>query len=85
MFAYSSRMDKPISTKLGNLTPWNKEEISERSKFQETVSISSPGEGGSCSSELRTTANGAKTISLFRRRDYKNKGHNPKVCLRSEP
>jgi hypothetical protein len=53
MFAYSSRMDKPICTKHGMLILWDQEEILERLKLRKSVLSSSPGEGGSCTSETK--------------------------------
>jgi hypothetical protein len=53
MFDFCSRTDTPICTKLGMLILRNEKEISERSKLQFIVLSSSPGEGGSGSSETK--------------------------------
>jgi hypothetical protein len=65
MFAYSSRTDKPICTKLCMLIPWDEEEILEGSKLRKSVLSSSPGEGGSCSSETKHDRRTAPRPELF--------------------
>jgi hypothetical protein len=53
MFAYSSRTDVPICTKLCMLIPRIQEENTEGSKLQKSVLSSSLGDGGSSSSETK--------------------------------
>jgi hypothetical protein len=78
MFAYSSRTDKPPCTKLRMLIPWDKEEILERSIFQKNFLSSSPGKGGSCSSETKHDRITAARPKLFVSREYyRNEGYNP--------
>jgi hypothetical protein len=65
MFTYSSRIDKPIFTKLGMLIPCNQEDISERSKLLKIVLSASPGEGSFCSSETKHDKRKAPRPKLF--------------------
>jgi hypothetical protein len=53
MFAYSSRRNSPICSKLGMLRRmfWNTENVLEESKFRETMMGSSPDKNGFCMSE----------------------------------
>jgi hypothetical protein len=64
LFAYSSRTDVPICTKLGILIPWNHEE-NIGLKLRKSVLSSSPGEGGSCSSETKRGRRTAPRPKLF--------------------
>jgi hypothetical protein len=65
MLAYSLRRDKPICTRLGMLIPCDWEENIEESKLRENILGSSPGEGGSCSSEIKHDRRTAPRQSLF--------------------
>jgi hypothetical protein len=51
LFAYISRTDGPICTKLSMLIPWDQKENIAGSKLRRIVLSSIPGEGVSCSSE----------------------------------
>jgi hypothetical protein len=83
LFAYSSKMDIPICTKLGMLIPWDQEENIGESKLRKSVLSSIPGEGGSCSSETKHDKRAAPRPKFFisNRRLYK-KGHNPEKLFR---
>jgi hypothetical protein len=62
LFAYSSRTDVPICTKLGMLIPWDQEE---NWNSWNSVLSSIPGEGGSCSSETKHDRRKAPRPKLF--------------------
>jgi hypothetical protein len=53
MFAYSSRKDKPVHTKLRMRIPWNQQEILERSKLRNKALSLNPVEGSFYSSETK--------------------------------
>jgi hypothetical protein len=86
MFAYSSRTDILICTKLDILISRDHEEISERSKHRKSVLSSSPSEDCSVARKLNTIEERCQDQSyLFRRRDYRSKGNNPKCVLVLSP
>jgi hypothetical protein len=65
VFAYSSRMDTPVCSKLGMLIFWNKEEILEGQKLRKNILGLSLSEGGSCSSETEHNRSMAPRPKLF--------------------
>jgi hypothetical protein len=65
MYAYSSRTEKPICTKLGMLIPRDQEEILERSEIRKSVLCSRPGEDVLCSSETKHNRKTAPITKLF--------------------
>jgi hypothetical protein len=65
VFAYSSRTDIPICTKLGMFIPWDQEEISERSKLQKNVLSSGHGEGSFCTRKVTTVEDRRQDPSGF--------------------
>jgi hypothetical protein len=76
MFAYSSKRDIPIFTKLGILILWYQEENSEGSKLRKNVLSSIPSENGSCSSETKHDRRSVPRPKLiFSKGDHRNKGH----------
>jgi hypothetical protein len=85
VFAYSSRMNVPICTKLGMFIPWDQEVILEMSKLRRIVLSSSPGEGGSCSSETKHDRRTAPKPKLFasKRRLQKERPQPRKTVLGS--
>jgi hypothetical protein len=87
VFAYSSRTEKPICTKLGILIPWDQEEILEGSKLRKIVLSSSPGEDGSCSSETKHNRRTASRSKLFvsKKRLQQQRSHPRIIVLGSSP
>jgi hypothetical protein len=85
IFAYRSRTDTPICTKLGMPIPRDQKEILGRSKLRKSVLSSSPGEGGSCSSESKHNRRTAPRPKFFvsKRRLQKQRLQPRKVALGS--
>jgi hypothetical protein len=65
MFTYSWRRIKPNGPKLGMFMPWQKEDISERSKLWKSVWVPVLGEGGFCSLETKVDRRMAPRPKLF--------------------
>jgi hypothetical protein len=87
MFAYSSRRDKPISTKLDMLIACDKKESEGGSNRQKNFLSSIPGEGDSCSSETMHDKRTAPRLKLFvlQRRLQEQRPKPRKTVLGSNP
>jgi hypothetical protein len=87
LFAYSSRTDTPICTKLGMLISWDQEEIIGGSKLRKSVLSSIPAEGVSCSSETKQDRRMAPIPKLFvsNRRLQKQRPESRQIVLGSIP
>jgi hypothetical protein len=85
MFAYSSRTDTPICSKLDILIPWDQKEILGRSKVRKIVLNSSPGEGDYSSSETKQGRRTEQRTELFvsARRLQEIRSQTRKTLLRS--
>jgi hypothetical protein len=82
LFAYSSRTDTPICTKLGKLIPWDQKENTGAPKVRKSVLSSIPGEGVSCSSETKHDRRMVPEPKLF----FQNQKLKPrKIVLGSIP
>jgi hypothetical protein len=77
VFAYSSRTEIPICTKLSMLIYWDQEETIGGSKLRKSVLCSIPSEGVSVARKLSTIEEWRLNQScLFRKGDYRNKDQN---------
>jgi hypothetical protein len=83
LFAYSSRRDKPICTKLASVFLQARERTYEGQNPIKSVLSSIPGESGSCSSENKHNIRTAPRPKLFvsNRRLQKHRPQPRKNCL----